>query len=46
MKKFGWRLTGRRKCEFLIFVFFHFSKFQMTIAKNLTEKPSFWILKS
>ena len=28
----------------LNFCFFHFSKFQMTIVKNLMEKPSFFIM--
>ena len=37
MEKFGLRLTGCRKCYFSIFVLFPFSKFQMTIVKNLTR---------
>ena len=35
MKMFGLRLNGRRKAYYLIFAFFPFSKFQMTIVKNL-----------
>ena len=32
---------GCQKCYFLIFDFFIFSKFQMTIVKNLMGKPPF-----
>ena len=41
MEKFGLRLTGRRKCYFLIFAFFIFSKFQITIVKNVMENQPF-----
>ena len=41
MKKFGLSLRGRRKFNFLIFLF---SKFQITIVKNLMERPSFFIM--
>ena len=39
MKKFLSRLTGCQTCNFLVFAFFHFSKFQMTIIKDFMEKP-------
>ena len=42
MKKFDLGLMGYRKRFFFNFCFFHFSKFQMTIVKNLMEKPSFF----
>ena len=41
MKKFGLSLTGRRKFNFLMFPF---SKFQITIVKNLMERASFFIM--
>ena len=44
MKMFGLRLTGRRKCSFLIFAFFHFSKFQITIVRNIMEKSSSFMI--
>ena len=43
-KKFVLRLTGCRNCYFLIFAFFYFFIFKMTIVKNNTEKPSFFIM--
>ena len=41
MKKFGLSLTGRRKFNFLMFPF---SKFQITIVKNLMERATFFIM--
>ena len=43
-KKFVLRLTGCRNCYFLIFAFFYFSIFKMTIVKNNMGKPSFFIM--
>ena len=37
-------LTGCRKCHFLIFVVFIFSKLQMTIVKNLMDKASLFMM--
>ena len=39
---FGLELTSFLKCYFLNVCLFHFSKFQMTIVKNLMEKPSYF----
>ena len=35
MKKFSWQLPNCWKCKFLNFCFFPFSKFQITIVKNV-----------
>ena len=40
MQKLSLGLTGHRN----FFFFFHSSEFQMTIVKNLMEKPSFFII--
>ena len=43
-KSLVFTLYGLSKMLFLNFCLFHFSKFQMTIIKNLMEKPSFFIM--
>ena len=40
------RINGSSKMLFLNLYLFRFSKFQMTIVRNLMEKPSFFIMDS
>ena len=43
-EKVWFTINGLSKMLFLNFCLFHFSKFQMTIVKNLMEKPSVFIM--
>ena len=40
----GWFTINRLSKMLFLFCLFPFSKFQMAIVRNLTEKPSFFVM--